>query len=162
MTALVSVEELSDRLPFEMDSDEEREATGALDDLSDDARYYGSESWETPETAPHQVKNLILKAAVRHMKNYEGYTQSRAGDETVGWTDRGHESGSAYFTESEQKRLAAYANRSTLHSVSVSSWGTKTPPEGFVPVDDAVYDAAGNRISGGKPFPLYTSDTSPW
>lgn len=148
---LVTIEELADRLSFVMDDDDEREAEGALTDLSDDARFYGSDAWSTPEAAPQMVKNLILRAAVRHMKNYEGYTQSRAGDETVMWTDRGHESGSAYFTEREKTQLAKMANRNTLFSVPVQAWGTKLPPEGYVPVD-----------GGGKSFPLFSSDTSPW
>lgn len=152
-TTVVTLDELGERLPFEMDDADEREAVNALETLSDDARFYGSDLWETPETTPHYVKNLILKAASRHMKNYDGYTTSRAGDETVGWTDRGHDSGSAYFTKPEQGRLATYANRGGLISAPIQAWGTRSDnPEGFIPV-------AG---SDEKPFPMYQSDESPW
>lgn len=136
MTALATTEELALRLPFVMDTDEEREATGALDDLSDDARIYGRGTWGDTVACPDEVKNLVLRAAARHMKNYDGFTSSRAGDENVYWTDRGHEAGSAYFTEREIKKLKALAgSRAGFHSVAASAWGTPDrrtyPDDGF-------------------------------
>jgi hypothetical protein len=111
MEALVTVDDLIERLPFVMDEDETREAAGALDDLSDEARLNGRASWTTQAVTPRSVQNLILRAAVRHMKNHDGFTQSRAGDETLAWTDRGHDAGSAYFTQREIKMLRAIAGR---------------------------------------------------
>ncbi|GGS24759.1 hypothetical protein GCM10010238_11130 [Streptomyces griseoviridis] len=63
-----------------LDEDEARIATSALDDASDLATTYGRD-WPE-ETAPRLVKTLVLKSAARCMRDPEGYTQSRAGDET--------------------------------------------------------------------------------
>lgn len=148
--ALVTVEELAARLPFVMDEDEKREAVGALEDLSDDARSYGRATWTTPATAPRQVKNMIRRAAGRHMKNYDGFTTSRAGDESVGWTDRGEQSGSAYFTAAEIKMLRGLSGRGGFTSVPLSGYQDTRGAVGYVP-------AAG----GGDPFPMFASD-EPW
>lgn len=156
MTALVTTEELADRLPFTMDADEVREAAGALEDLSDDARHYGKEVWSEPDKAPRQVKNLILRAAVRHMKNFDGYTQSRAGDEAVSWTDRGEDAGSAYFTEREIKMLRAMAGnvRSGFHSVGMVAYGsTRLRPRAL---DGLVRDEGSS-----EPIQMF-NDESPW
>jgi hypothetical protein len=127
MEALATVEQLADRLPFVMDAGEIREAQGALEDLSDDARHLGKQSWGDAATAPSEVVRLVLRAASRHMKNYDGFTQSRAGDETVAWNDKGEEAGAAYFTEAEKKKLKALAgNHSGFHSVSAAAWGSPT------------------------------------
>lgn len=113
MEALAAVSELAARLPFDMDDGEQREAQGALDDLSDEARFYGDERWDKPESAPYPVKQLVLKAAARHMKNPEGYAMSAAGDERVSWQDRKDPgtAGSATFTDEERKRLRELAGR---------------------------------------------------
>ena len=150
--ALVSVDELAFRLPFVMDEDEIREAEGALEDLSDDARFYGKVNWATPETTPRQVRNLVLRAAARHMKNYDGFTQSRAGDESLSWTDRGEDAGSAYFTEREIKTLRQMSGnqRNGFHSVSVTGWGNPTRP-----ADSSLLIRDGD----GFPLPVYVPGT---
>lgn len=122
---LVSLEELADRLPFQMNDDDTREAQGALDDLSNDARHYGLRLWDTPDKTPAPVRNLILRAAQRHMKNYEGYVQSRAGDEMLMWTDRGEDAGAASFTRSEQQKLSVWAgNQRSLTTSQITSYGS--------------------------------------
>ena len=152
MEALVTIEQLAARLPFVMDADELREGSGALDDLSDDARTYGKLSWTIQATTPRQVRNLILRAAVRHMKNPDGFTQSRAGDETLGWTDRGEDAGAAYFTDREIKMLRLLNGKSTFHSVDTTAWGpTRTRQEGLVP------DEGSN-----EPIQMFSSDNEPW
>lgn len=152
METLVIIEDLAEKVPFEMDEMDEREAQGALDSLSDDARFYGSDQWLLAETAPRQVKNLIIRAASRHMKNYDGYTQSRAGDETLAWTDRGHEAGSAYFTDSEKRTLRALGGKVGLVSVPIQAWGDRPTGTAFVPVMNIE----------GKPFPFLMDDGEPW
>lgn len=155
METLVTIEELRARVPFVMDEDEEREASGALDDLSDDARMYGKSSWLTATGTPRQVKNLILRAAVRHMKNHEGFTQSRAGDETLAWTDRGEDAGSAYFTDREIKALRTLAGGSTLHSANTTAYGPMRTREAHtVPVAPQPFTE--------KPFPYFADGTEPW
>lgn len=153
---LASVTQLAARLPFDMDEGERREAAGALADLSDEARYYGSDNWLTPTEAPYSVINMVLKAAVRHMKNPDGFIQSRAGDESVAWVGRGEESGGASFTSMERERLRELGGdrRPRLHSVGVYGWQTKETPAtsatGRVPVDGTSYT-----------YPLYASE-GPW
>jgi hypothetical protein len=102
--------ELQARLDWTLDAGEQSVATAALADLSDDARFYGSQRWDST-TAPRQAKSLVLRAAARHMRNPDGYVQSRAGDETIQWSDGGEDAGTAHFTEREQKILGALAGR---------------------------------------------------
>lgn len=152
---LATVVQLAARLPFVMDADETREATGALIDLSDEARHWGSVRWETEADTPYPVVNLILKAAVRHMKNPDGFTQSRAGDESVSWTDRREEAGGASFTEGERKRLAELGGyrRSGFHSVGMVGWQRTervNRTSGYVPAEGT-----------DQLFPFFSSD-GPW
>lgn len=158
MEALASVPELQARLPFTMSAEEQREATGALADLSDEARYYGSPRWQMVEDAPYTVVNMILRAAARHMKNYEGYVTNRAGDESVSWSERGSspdEQGSARFSPEERKRLAEIGGqrRVGFHSVGMFAWQRRMrqTQEGFVP-DEA----------SSEPIQMFSSDSEPW
>lgn len=148
---LVDMEDLVARLEWTMDDDEARLAEASLEDLSDDARFYGSHAWKTPESTPRQVKSLVARAVARHLRNPDGFTVSRAGDETVGWTDKGDDGGVLAFTEREQKTLRQIAGKGGLTSVRVVAWGERDPVrEGFVPT------------VSGTPFPYYSSDSSPW
>lgn len=153
MEPLATIEELIARLPFVMDEDETREAEGALEDLSDDARYYGKASWLSTAVTPPQVCRMVVKAAVRHMKNPDGYTQSRAGDETLGWDGKGAEAGSAYFIDREIKQLQTMAGATGFYSVPLNAWNTRqcTVIEGLVPCEGT-----------STPFPMFSSDLSPW
>ena len=67
------------------------------------------------------------------MKNYEGYVTSRAGDETVAFSDRGEQMGDASFNAEERKRLGEFAGnyRTTFHSVGVYAYQTR-PSRGRV------------------------------
>ncbi|MGZ2360733.1 hypothetical protein LRE75_29310 [Streptomyces sp. 372A] len=154
-----TLDELTGRLDWELDEDELRISVTALEDASNLAATYGRE-WPE-ERAPRLVKTLVLKAAVRYLRNPNGYTQSRAGDETLGWSDaHGRDAGSVYFTREEIRLLEDLAGtRPGLTSVTVSAWATKLRPrpggrvggEGLVQVD---YD--------GAPFPLFNDDGGPW
>jgi hypothetical protein len=151
---LATTDQLAERLSFVMDPDEIREAQGALVDLSDEARHYGSDRWLDPATTPQSVINLVLRAAARHMKNYDGFTQSRAGDESVSWSDKGVESGSAHFTEGEQTRLSELGGyrRTGFHTVGMWGYTRKavSPNVGLVP------DNASN-----EPVQMFTTN-EPW
>lgn len=147
---LASVTELQARLPFDMDEMEEREALGALEYLSDDARTYGRSSWSAPANTPQAVRSVILKAAIRHMKAYEGFVQSRAGDETVVWTDRGDDSGTAYFTDREINSLRRLAGAGGVISTPIFAW-SESP---------AKYDLAKEYVdatANDKPFPFFAT-----
>lgn len=157
---LATVEELQARLDWVLDAGEQGVAQGALDDLSDDARYYGIESWNS-DTAPRQAKSLVLRAAARYMRNPDGYTQSRAGDETLAWADQGERAGTAGFTLIEQKMLTNISGRSTsgLHVVPLVAWGTSDTREGpgYIRPVAGSYGAATPR-----PFPFFESPDTYW
>ncbi|MFI6205913.1 hypothetical protein ACIBAI_05860 [Streptomyces sp. NPDC051041] len=153
--AYATLDELKGRLDWELDEGEERIALGALVDASELAASYGRE-W--PEaTVPRLVKTLVLKAAARYVRNPNGYTQSRAGDETLAWSDaHGRDAGSVYFTRDEIRLLEDLAGRKRgIYSAVVSAWGTKLPQRdaaGHVPVD----------YSADSPFPMFSDGVSPW
>lgn len=146
---LVTVDDLQGRLDWVLDDGERGVAEGAIADLSNDARYYGLGSWEH-DTAPRQVASLVLRAAARFMRNPDGYTQSRAGDETLAWTDLGDRAGTAYFTTQEQRMLADLAGKNTsgLYSVEVKAWDSRRHRRHgnvvYVPID-----------GGGRGLPFY-------
>ncbi|RPF45738.1 hypothetical protein EDD96_2302 [Streptomyces sp. Ag109_G2-6] len=151
--AYATLDELKGRLDWELDGDELRIAAGALEDASDLAATYGRD-WPE-DTAPRLVKTLVLKSAARYMRNPNGYTQSRAGDETLAWSDIGRDAGTVYFTREEIRLLEGLAGRKRgISSVVVSAWGTKprAAEVGRVPVD----------YSPASPFPLFGDEVSPW
>lgn len=150
---LISVEELAATLEWTLDDDEMRLAQGALEDLSEDARFYGDGSW-TYDTAPRQVKSLVRRAVARHLRNPDGYTVSRAGDETVGWTDKGDSNGVLTFSDREIKMLRQMAGRRGVLSVDTYAYRSSMEPD---PAPLGLVPTAG----GGDPFP-YFNDASPW
>lgn len=164
---LAALPALQARLEWELDTTEQSIAESALADLSDDARFYGSSLWDSTNV-PRQVASLVLRAAVRYMRNPDGYITSRAGDETVQWAES-HDAGTAAFTEREQKMLAAIAGKGTgLTSVNTVAYGPtrKGGPryinpmtkdvayaDGYAPVDPTGYAGP-----GPDPFPFFTDD----
>lgn len=148
---LATLDELEARLDWELDDDEKRAAPGYLEEASDLARAYGR-PWPKRDATPRLVRNVVLAAVRRFMRNPEGYTQSRAGDETLGWTDLGEDAGSIYFTKSEIKLISGFATKAGLSTAGITAWGpTKRQNVGMVPVD---YD--------GDPFPMFAREDSPW
>jgi hypothetical protein len=147
-----TLDELTGRLDWTLDADELRIAAGALEDASDLARGYGRD-WDAA-TAPRLVRTLVLKACKRYMPNPNGYTQSRAGDETLGWNDAaGENAGTVYFTADEQKLLKGLAGKAPgLVSAPITAWGPQRKAQvGLVPVQ-----------GGQKPFPLFADEVDPW
>ena len=159
--AYASLDELKERLDWTPDTAAERLAESALEDASDLAVEYGRE-W--PEDSPPRlVRTLVLRAARRFVENPQGYTVSRAGDETVQWNDRaGENAGSVYFTKEEQKLLAGLAGKGHgLTSATISAWGPQrrsrrmARPRGeasYVPVEG----------SPNSPFPYFADEVEPW
>lgn len=158
MADYANLEELKARLDWTLDADEERIAASALTDASNWARHYGRD-WPA-ETAPFMVKTLVLKASQRYMNNPEGYTQSRAGDETLIWNDEsGENAGSVYFTAGEIATLRELAGRGTASLVSapISAWGSRIRQKRYH--DDAGYvPVSGN----GEDFPMFASEVDEW
>lgn len=156
MEALASLSELAERLPFTLSPDDERDARGILEDLSDDARHYGRSTWVNTSRTPRQICRLVLRAAVRHMRNPDGYTQSRAGDESVSWTDRGEDSGSAYFTDNEREMIRTIAGKSSVYSVGTYNMCNHgedyaREPFGFIPDE-----------SSNEPIHFFAHKDHPW
>lgn len=155
MADFATLDELKARLDWTLDADEERIATSALEDASDLARAYAGRDWTPIATSPRLVRTLVLKACKRYMNNPSGYTQSRAGDETLGWNDdAGDDAGTVRFTRDEQSMLAEIGGRkSGLVSVEVSAWNSCIRPvhAGLVPVE-----------GGDRQIPFFRSDGEPW
>lgn len=102
MAALVTLADVAGRIDWTLSPGEELIVEGAISDLSEDARYYSGQNWVTGAEAPPRILSLILRATVRFLRNVEGASQSRAGDETLMWDNRRNEkAGSPYFTEDE-------------------------------------------------------------
>lgn len=155
MADFATLDELKARLDWTLDADEERIATSALEDASDLARAYAGRDWAPIASAPRLVRTLVLKAGKRYMNNPSGYTQSRAGDETLGWSDdAGENAGTVYFTRDEQTMLAELGGRkSGLISAEVSAWNSRRRPvhAGLVPVE-----------GGDRQVPFFRADGEPW
>lgn len=148
---LASLDDLKLRLDWELDVDEERVATAALEDLSNEARFYGSSAWSSPAVAPPFVRTLILKAASRYMKNVEGYIQSRAGDETVQWAEIPGGMGTASFTDVESRKLASIARPSALINSNTYVYSNRKAAPG---INQYMVPAFG----GGQWFPFLADE----
>jgi hypothetical protein len=141
MGPFATLTELKDAVEFEVDDGLARLATGTLDEVSDLIRTHGLD-WDT-DNAPGYVKRLTIKATARFLRNPDAYTQSRAGDETLGWRDQGEEAGGAYLTRAEIEAVRRLSGSSGFASVQVIGWRTASRPNLYVPVE-----------GGGKPFPF--------
>lgn len=99
-----------------------------MEDASDLAAVYDRE-WPE-DTAPRLMRTLVLKAAARYMRNPNGYTHSRACDETLAWSDaHGRDAGSIYFAREDIRLLEELAGRKCgITSVIVSSWDSRPRP----------------------------------
>lgn len=136
METLATLNDLKARIDWDLSEEEERIANGALEDLSEDARYYSGQDWRY-DTAPPYVRSLVLRAAARFLRNPEGFSQSRAGDETVMWGDRSRESDTAEFTPNEIDRLQAITKPHALSIVSTYAWSNRSVRDDlYVPAPD--------------------------
>lgn len=160
MEPFATLAELQDRLDWDLSEAEERDALGALEDASDLARAYGK-GWVDSSSAPRLVRTLVLTSCKRYMKNPDGYTTSRAGDETLSWNEIGDKAGSVYFTDEEIKMLKGLAGRAAgLVSAPISAYGTKAPMKpGYVPVDYTGFypDGHGGITLAGDFFPFFAT-----
>lgn len=143
MEPLVSLVELMDGLEWELDAGEQKLAIATLEDLSDDARYHGLDSWTDEAHTPEPVRRLIKRVARRFMRNPDGYVTSRAGDEAVSWSDRGERGGTASFNDNEVAMLRGWAGKAGIASVELYHGSPRSTHNPYVSVE------------GGKPFPYY-------
>lgn len=145
-----TVDELQERLDWTLTDGERKVAQGALEDLSEWAMFYGK-AWPV-ETVPSMVVRLVLAAAGRFMRNFEGLDTSRAGDETVIFQKQVGTTATAEFSEKEIRaiRQIAHPNLATFHSLQMTAYGnSQAEGDGLVPVVN------------GEPFPYY-SNSEPW
>lgn len=141
--ALTTVEAVTKRLEGEVTPDMEIMIGEYLEDASDQAIYYGEREW-TEATCPASVKRIIANAVARFMRNPDGLSQSRAGDETMAWQDV-PEAGAVYFSPQEIERLQRIGNP------RLKSFGTfGTVAHGKAPIKGDLIWPVGN----GKPIAL--------
>lgn len=161
MVAFATLQELQDRLDWDLSESEKRDAEGALEDASEYARSFGKASWTDAENAPRLVRTLVLTAVKRYIKNPDGYTQSRAGDETVAWNDIGDKAGAPYYTQDEIKMLRGLAgNVSGFFSAPLVAHDPRKARRStvvYVPVDyTGLYVNGHNAVEmAGDFFPMF-------
>jgi len=144
------VEDVQRRLDFNLDDTEKAAVEGFLEDMSDEARYHAGRDWADPSAAPNQVRTTVIKAVVRWARNMNGYIQSRAGDETLSWSDLGREAGAPEFLPKEIKLLKAIGDgRTGAYRMGTAELTAYTPVNRTV--DDNYVMVAGG---GTKPFPF--------
>ncbi len=152
MIAYGTLDEVRQRLDWTLDLDEERIAVAALADASEEARVHGRD-WPTAR-APRLVRTLVLKAVVRYLRNPDGYVTSRAGDETLTWSDLGERAGTVQFTRDEIALLRRLAGRDAgLTTAPVVAWSMRPTLRvpGYVPVQGS-----------SERFPMFAHETEPW
>jgi hypothetical protein len=122
LTAYATFEELDKRLDYTLSEEEKTAATAALEDASNLARYYGID-WPVAAVPP-LVKTIVLNAVVRYMRLIEGVVQSRAGDETLTWTDLREKTGTVFLDDDQQRMLASLAGtKKGFWAVPIAAYG---------------------------------------
>lgn len=134
--AYAELSDLQNRLDFDLSEDPllEMSATSALVDASNQARFYG-EDWPV-FALPPLVKTIVLNACARYMRLIEGVITSRAGDETLTWTDLREKTGTVFMDEAQQLQLRQLAGKTPVfRSVPISAWGGSLHPSGGAWID---------------------------
>lgn len=155
MTLLATVAELQARCDWEFDDDEQRVAEGYLEEASDLARSYGRETWEAGN-CPRMVKSIVISAVRRFMRNPDGVTVTRAGDETLGWADDPL-AGTIHFSRNEQKLLRSLAGSAGIQTAGIVGWGSRPGASEAGRTSIAV-----SGWPGEKPFPYFSDPVEPW
>lgn len=127
MTALATLDEVKARYDETLGPDDERLVQGSLDSLSIQARFYSGQDWPAQEDCPPRVWDMILNATVRHLRNPDGASQTRAGDETLMWDNRKNElAGTAYFVDREIAELRQMGAGSAKAFGTIATWSWTT------------------------------------
>lgn len=149
--ALATIEDVTKRIEDEVTESMLVMIEAKLDDASDLARFYGSESW-TFDNAPPRVKRIVATAVARFMANPTGLDQSRAADETLGWKDTAAP-GELYYSDIEIEQLEALGKPvlPKFGSIQMTAYQSRYHPYMNVPVD-----------YGGKTFPYLTPSEVGW
>lgn len=158
MTSLATVEELQARCDWTFDTDEQRVAEGYLEEASDLVRSYGRDTWE-PNSVPRMAKNIVISAVRRFMRNPDGLTTSRAGDETLSWADN-EDAGTIALTKGEQKLLRSMGGSMGIRTAGLNAWNTPGRTSRFGHPEQWVAPVAG--YDGEKAFPYFSDELEPW
>jgi len=153
------LDDVEKRLDFELDEQGQINVEARLDDASEMARALSGRNW--PEgSAPRIVRTIVLNCVVRYMRNPDALIQSRAGDETLIWSDQG-ETGSFYFTKQEVEMLSGFKLARKFGSIGTYAWG-----RGRVRQDIEVGTGGGGTmpfIAAGERVPMTNGDgTTTW
>ena len=124
MQSYVTVTELEARLADMEITDAMRSVmAGVLEDASNLARFHGKD-WAIEEV-PGVVRSIVLNAAMRHMRLIEGVVTSRAGDETLTWTDMRELTGTVFLDEEQRNTLKALAGKGKrMWSQQITGWSS--------------------------------------
>lgn len=150
MESFAQVGDVQRRLDFTLSEQEAVAVQGALEDMSDEARFIADREWVDPDLVPNPVRNAVVKAVLRWARNMNGYVVSRAGDETLQWSDVGEAAGAPEFTAKELKLIRAIGDGRTGQDF----FGSVETYAYIKPGSDADLGYV-NVIGGGtKPFPF--------
>lgn len=151
MTLLVEVARLASRIQEPIETPEDVAAAEELIlSASDEARYYGLDSW-LAETVPPTVKNVILGACQRAFQNPGLLETERADAVSLGRSDIGQMT--VDFTRDEVKRIErAAGKRHGFRAQPVSA------PDRIIPTSSGfqastVYVNVVGYSDNAKPFP---------
>lgn len=145
----VDLSDFEDNIDFVLDEQGQRQAQRRLEMASNMAMQYAKRTW-TVANVPPIVQDIVLNVVERFMRNPDAYTQSRAGDETVAFADRG-EAGSWYFTSEEKDILAGFGPyKKPLGTIRMTPWQTRDTNRTIFVRTDPVLD--------GDLFPLFSAD----
>lgn len=155
MVALAVVQDVEDRLDFDLTAQEKQAAGSFLEDASVRACAIANRSW-TPTDCPAVVRMVVLSAVRRLMINPDGLSRSRAGDEDVAWDGPdGGRAMSVYFTPEEEALIRAAVQRSKFAPTQTFVFSEDSGPRrqqggvGLVPT------------GSGESFPMFAGD-GPW
>lgn len=150
MVPFAQAADVQNRLDFTLSSLEATAVDNALKDLSDEARFIGGRDWANVDTLPNPLRNTVIKAVARWARNMNGYVLSRAGDETLQWSNIGDAAGAPEFTRKEVKLIKAVGDGRGGQDFFGSVETYAYIPPGTFPADYYV------TVNGGglKPFPF--------
>lgn len=150
--AFADLSDLEDRLDFDLNDAQQRMAVAALEDASHMARHYSGLDWPD-QGAPAIARTIVLNVVARYMRNPDGYTQSRAGDESVSWSDGdGSDRPTLRFTDQEQSILSKLGRPVGFGSIGTYAW-TNRPAK-----PDTLYVA----VEGRSSFPMFSGSDPIW
>jgi len=142
--AFADVSDVEDRIDFELSEAEQRMVDSRLDDASEMAKHVSGMAW-TDRNVPRVVRTIVLNAVTRYINNPDATVTSRAGDETMVFSDLG-EQGSFYFTKQETEMLKGFIRRPSFGSITTTPWRSRDP------LDETLWVST-NDEGRGDPYP---------